>query len=86
MGNPDDEMSVGAATAMTTSFTVDEKCQQRDSTFVCFFCFVLFCFKAEILNSESMGQGKVLHVQRVRKEHLVHKIRVNSETAKSEAP
>ena len=41
MGTPNDGMSVGAAITMTTGFTVDEKCQQRDSAFVCFF--VLFC-------------------------------------------
>lgn len=44
---------------MTTGFTVDEKCQQRDSTFVCFFCFVLFCFKAEILTVREHGTSEV---------------------------
>lgn len=59
MGTPSDEMSVGgAAIAMTTGFTVDEKCQQRDSTFVCFFCFVLFCFKAEILTVRARDKVK----------------------------
>ena len=56
-GTPNDEMSVGAAIAMTTGFTVDEKYQQRDSTFV--YVFVLFCcFKAEMLTVRAWDKVK----------------------------